>query len=234
MAVGCSHGELIDAEAEKAVLGFKQRFKPKRIFHLGDWCDTAALRAGAKGTEDEGKPINCDLDTGLNFLKRLGVTDCTMGNHDQRPYRYLEHPNAMVRTLGEMLVEGIEKRMRAMKINWLNKWTSSDYIAAYGYKFMHGTAFGVGCARKMAMNKGKVIFAHAHVPREETSERDDQSHAICVGTLIDVKRAGYAAARDATNAWGHALVYGEGYGDKMGYVQLAKRLDMKSEWRLPI
>ena len=82
MAVGCSHGVLIDPNARAAALEFKSRFKPKRVFHLGDWCDTAALRAGAKGTNDEDEPVSPDIDIGLEFLEELGVTDCTMGNHD--------------------------------------------------------------------------------------------------------------------------------------------------------
>ena len=62
IAVGCSHGNLIDPKAAAAVFEFKRRFNPQRIFHLGDFCDTAALRSGAKGTPDEGKPINSDID----------------------------------------------------------------------------------------------------------------------------------------------------------------------------
>jgi len=233
IAVGCSHGSLIDAEAEKAVLRFKERFKPKRIFHLGDWCDTAALRTGSKGTEDEGKPIGSDIDEGLEFLERLGATDCTMGNHDERPWRFINSHNAVVREMATGLVNGINKEMKRLKINWVNTWDIRNYISAYGVKFMHGYMYGQNCARDHAETHGNVVFAHAHTVAQQQGRRDDNPFGICVGTLARISRMEYAKNRRQTHAWSAGICYGEGYGNKLGYVQILNN-GQKRTWNLPV
>jgi hypothetical protein len=233
MAVGCSHGNLIDPSARAAVLRFRRAYKPKRIFHLGDWCDTAALRGGAKGSADEGKPINCDIDTGLEFLEELGVTDCTMGNHDERPYRYLDHPNAMIRELGEMLVKGIEREMKRQKIRWVNTWDIRSWIQAYGYKWMHGYICTENAARDHAEAHGNVVAAHTHTTMMQKGRRDDNPTGIHVGTLSDIPAMGYAKNRRKTLSWSQGLVYGEGCGNTIGFIQLYEN-GQNGAWRLPI
>ena len=239
MGVGCSHGELIDPASRAAALEFKRRFKPKRTFHLGDWCDTAALRAGAKGTPDEGKPIGADIDIGLEFLEELGVTDCTMGNHDERPYRFLKDSRAQVRELAGLLIyggkkmAGIEAEMKRLKIRWVNTWDIRNYIYAYGWKWMHGYMFGQQCARDHAEAHGNVCFAHAHTPAMQQGRRDDNPTGICVGTLAGIANMDYAKNRRQTHAWGGGIVYGEGCGNSMGWIQLFNN-GQKKEWRLPV
>lgn len=69
LAVGCSHGIHADSRAIEAVIKFREDYKPETCVHLGDFCDTAAFRAGARGTNDESEPIQPDVDGGLDFLK---------------------------------------------------------------------------------------------------------------------------------------------------------------------
>jgi hypothetical protein len=233
MGVGCSHGVLIDPKARAAVLRFRNNWKPQRIFHLGDWCDTTALRNGAKGTPDEGKPINSDIDSGLKFLKDLGVTDCTMGNHDERPYRYKGHPNAMVRELGELLVNGIEKKMKLLKIRWVNTWDIRSWIYAYGIKWMHGTIYTENAARDQAEMHGSCVFAHCHTTMLQKGRRDDNPTGICVGTLADIPNIDYAKCRRKTLSWSQGLVYGEGHDNTLGWIQLYEN-GQHGEWRFPI
>jgi hypothetical protein len=202
------------------------------VFHLGDWCDTAALRTGARGGPDEGKPINCDIDTGLLFLEKMGCTDCTMGNHDERPYRYLNHPNAMTRELGEMLVAGIEARMRKLKINWVNSWSNRSWIEAFGFKWMHGYMFNESSARDHAEAHGNVVFAHTHSTQYAKGRRDDCPTGICVGTLSSIPNMDYAKCRRKTLSWSQGLVYGEGYGNTLGFIQLYENRQ-NGQWNLP-
>jgi len=240
MAVGCSHGNLIDPNARSAALEFKSRFKPKRIFHLGDWCDTAALRAGAKGTSDEDEPVSPDIDIGLEFLEELGVTDCPMGNHDERPYRFLKHHNAIISGFASLLVYGdgkkklgIEGEMKRLKINWVNTWSIRNWIYAYDIKFMHGYMFGQQCARDHAEAHGNVVFAHAHTAAQQQGRRDDNPFGICVGTLAGIDNMDYAKNRRQTHAWSAGIVYGEGCVNKLGWIQLFNN-GQKKEWRLPV
>lgn len=61
MAVGCTHGHLVDKEARKKALEFKRRLKPKKTFDLGDLIDTAAFRSGARGSKDETEPTEPEV-----------------------------------------------------------------------------------------------------------------------------------------------------------------------------
>lgn len=233
MAVGCSHGNLIDPKAASAVFRFKKNFKPQRIFHLGDWCDTAALRMGAKGTEDEGRPINSDIDEGLLFLERLGVTDCTMGNHDERPWRFKNHHNAIIRELAGQLIADIDYSMSRLGIQWVATWSNRSYIQAYGFKWMHGYMYNENVARDHAEAHGNVVFAHAHTAMLQKGRRDDNPTGICVGTLANIPCMEYAKNRRKTLSWSQAIVYGEGCGDTMGWIQLYEN-GQNGPWRLPV
>ena len=74
MAVGCSHGDQIDPEARKAVLTFRDRWKPDTTFHLGDFLDLAAFRAGAvndPNSSDRAASVSDDLSAGIDFLHEL-------------------------------------------------------------------------------------------------------------------------------------------------------------------
>ncbi len=51
MAVGCTHGDLVNPQARADVLAFRKRFKPEIRFDLGDLIDTACFRGGAAGTK---------------------------------------------------------------------------------------------------------------------------------------------------------------------------------------
>lgn len=233
MGVGCSHGSLIDPKAAAAVLRFKRAFNPRRIFHLGDWCDTAALRAGAKGTPDEGKPIGSDIEQGLEFLEQLGVTDCTMGNHDERPWRFKDSHSAIIRELADDVIKKIEKEMKRQKINWVNTWSNRSLIQAYGFKWMHGYMYNENVARDHAEAHGNVVFAHAHTTMLQKGRRDDNPTGICVGTLSDIPAMDYAKTRRKTLSWSQGFVYGEGCGDTMGWIQLYEN-GQSGAWRLPI
>jgi len=233
MAVGCSHGALIDPKAESAVLRFKRAFKPRRVFHLGDWCDTAAFRLGAKGTPDEGEDIDPDIQAGFDFLVKLGATDCTMGNHDERPWRFLKSPNAIVKKAAAEVVTDINDFMKLHNIRWVNTWSNRSWIKAYGFKWMHGYMYNENVARDHAEAHGNVVFAHAHTAMLQKGRRDDNPTGVCVGTLSNIPAMEYAKSRRKTLSWSQAIVYGEGCGDTMGWIQLYEN-GQSGPWRLPV
>ena len=49
LAVGCSHGTFANQDALRAVLRFRDEWKPKHRIHLGDAYDSTAFRTGALG-----------------------------------------------------------------------------------------------------------------------------------------------------------------------------------------
>src|SRR4051812_35329957 len=71
MAVGCSHGFLIDRQAGRIACKFKSDYKPDLTIHLGDFWDATALRSGAPGTKDSAVSIDHDLRCGLTFIEQL-------------------------------------------------------------------------------------------------------------------------------------------------------------------
>lgn len=188
---------------------------------------------GAKGTPDESEPIGSDIEQGLQFLERLGVTDCTMGNHDERPWRFLKSNSAIVRELAEGMVKEVEQRMKRLRINWVNTWDIRSYIKAYGFKWMHGYMYNENVARDHAEAHGNVVFAHAHTAMLQKGRRDDNPTGICVGTLSNIPAMTYAKQRRKTLSWSQAIVWGEGYGDKMGFIQLYEN-GQDGPWHLPV
>ena len=104
IAVSCNHGPMADPVALQAVLSFKKTFKPHVTLHLGDFCDFAALRSGAKGSKDEGVSIQDDIHAGTSFLEALEPNVIFDGNHETRIYKLLDHPNATVSYAASQLV----------------------------------------------------------------------------------------------------------------------------------
>ena len=83
IAVSDTHGELIDLDYQKKVLQFVKDHKPKKRFHLGDWLDLRACRAGAS-QEDKASSLVNDIKSGLGFLKAYRPHVLMSGNHDHR------------------------------------------------------------------------------------------------------------------------------------------------------
>lgn len=231
LAVACSHGNLICPKAEAAVIKFASTLKPKTVIHLGDWCDTAALRGGAIGTPDEGEPCTPDIETGLDFLEKLGVTHCTMGNHDERPYRFLKHHNAVVREFAQDLVGGIEDRMRKLRINWVNTWSVFARLELYGVKWMHGYVYTENAARDHAEAHGRVVFGHCHTTMLQKARRDDNATGIAAGTLCRIRNMDYAKSRRKTLSWSGGFVWG--YYHEKDCVLWLHENGQRQDWILP-
>ena len=81
---GCRHGHKADANASKALLQFRESFKPDFVADLGDFIDTAAFRAGARGDADEAEPVQPDLQSGLDFIEQMRPNVILCGNHEAR------------------------------------------------------------------------------------------------------------------------------------------------------
>lgn len=231
LAVACTHGHLIDPAFRAAILKFKQQLKPAAVFHLGDWCDTAALRAGAKGTSDESEPCTPDMEQGLDFLEELGVTHCCMGNHDERPYRFTNHYNAVVREYAQGIVDAIEGRMKRLGIQWVNTWGARSWIEWGGRKWMHGYICTENAARDHAEAHGPVVFGHTHTTMLQKGRRDDNPTGICVGTGCRIGNMDYAKARRKTLSWSGGFAWG--YGHAEDSVLWLHENGQRKDWILP-
>lgn len=235
LAVGCSHGgEYVDETAVDAVLTMRERFKPSIVTHLGDWADTAAWRAGAKGTSDESEPILPDIEGGLEFLEKLRPTHVLDGNHEDRIRRNLNHKNAIVAYAAQRINQHIDDRFKQIGCRRIPYDGVFQRLIIGNVTFTHGTIYNELAARDMAeMYGGNVVFAHTHRAQIGEGRTIKESTGYCVGTLTRRGCAEYSKARRATLGWRQGMVYGE-IGKKDSAVWLLTRSEFQSEWRLPL
>lgn len=233
MLVGCSHGLHLSKQNKDAVLKFKANWKPHEIWHLGDYIDTAAFRHGAHGTSDEAEPIPPDLMTGLLFLEELGASVAFDGNHEDRIYQKLNHPNAIIAYAAQQVANMIENHFKKAHItrvpyNIKTGWRRfGNFLAGHGYMFSE-----MAC-RDHAEAVGNVVFAHTHKTGIAKARNLQNSTGICVGTLADIQQMDYAKARRATLAWNPGICWGE-YDDKKAQLWLHEQNCGDSNWVLPV
>lgn len=232
LAVGCSHGYMLDANAAAAVCKFIKSFKPHIVIHLGDFCDTTAFRAGAKGQPDEGMPIEPDVDGGLNFLKAIKPSIVFCGNHEDRLWRLRNSPNAIVSMCAEEVIRRIETTCSLMRATLVPYHIRTGWRKIGNYRFGHGYMYNVSAARDHAEAVGNVVFAHTHRTMLDKGRRIDNPTGICVGTLSDIPNMDYAKARRQTLGWSQGFVWGE-YTDDECQLWLHEHPQGKSQWRLP-
>lgn len=236
--VGCSHGLHLQESTAKEVLGFISRWKPHTVCHLGDAIDTAAFRSGASGTPDQACPVAPDVDAGMEFLASIRDAspsiqrmDYLCGNHEDRLWRLMASPNAVVAYAATEVVRAIEAKCRRLKAN-LSTYSGIWQSVMYGpYRAMHGVMFGENAIRDHAEAFGPVIHAHTHRPGVAKGRRSDNPTAYCVGTLAEVE-VDYAKTRRSTTAWAAGMLFGE-YCETDAALWLIEK-NRNTEWRLPL
>lgn len=236
LAVGCSHGDLIDHHAAGQVLRFQKKWCPHTTLHLGDFLDTAAFRSGAAGTSDESRDIAPDFNEGLGFLRKLNPDLIFVGNHEHRLWKLQMSPRAIVAELAENLVGEIRrtaKDCRAELIETYSISSAASWRTLGGYKFGHGFMYSESATRDHAEAFGNCVHAHTHRPCVATARRSDQAKGYGVGTLSSIPLMDYAGTRRQTLAWAAGFVWGE-YCDNEAVLWLHEQPRGEQEWRLPV
>ena len=232
MAVGCSHGNLVDPKAADAVLRFRERWKPTTVAHLGDFVDMASFRSGSVGSLDESEPIAPDIDAGLAFLSALRPTLVFNGNHEARLWRLQNHHNAIVSDCAGQIINQLRMATTRLKAEYVEDWGVRAWRRLGNYSLGHGYLYGESFLRDTAESHGNTIIAHAHRAGMATGRRSDAATAYCVGTLSDIPNMDYASARRSTLSWAAGFVWGE-YTDTQTVCWLHIQPQGQSEWRLP-
>lgn len=237
MAIGCTHGHLVDQDLLKQVFAFKQRWKPHTTIALGDHIDLACLRSGAIGTADDAANPEGDLNDGLNFISKFQPSIYLLGNHEDRLFKLMESPRAIVSALAYRIYQQILDRAKEVKCevvpySFQNGWRQyGDALFGHGYMINeaavrdHAEAICQGSATK-------VVIAHLH--RVTQAEGRNRAHptGYCVGWLGQTEAMQYAAMRRATTSWSRGFAFGE-YADNETIVWLAKETKNKT-FRLPV
>lgn len=233
MLVGCSHGLHLSADARNAVLHFRDHFQPDDVWHLGDYLDTTAFRAGAQGTADEAEDIPPDLMTGLLFLEELGATYAFDGNHEHRIYSKLNHPNALIRYAAEQVANIIEQHFKKAHITRVPYHIQRGWRPFGNFVAGHGYMYNEQACRDHAEAFGNVVFAHTHKTGLAKGRRLDNPTGICVGTLADIPNMDYATTRRATLSWNPGICWGY-YNDTKTQLWLHEQNSGDNNWLLPI
>lgn len=231
---GCRHGHRADRAATKALLEFREKFKPQFVADLGDFIDTAAFRAGSKGDADEAEPIQPDLKSGLEFIEQMRPNVILCGNHEARLWRLAGHYNAIVAELAQRIIGDIQSTAKKLKAT-LIPYTYKAHYPLANCRLMHGEFFNESATRDhaeaYAPQGGIVVHAHTHRAGYARGRRADNPAAFCVGTLAAIPNMEYAAHRRSTLAWSGGFVYGETNGERC---QLYLHDNGQEQlWRLP-
>lgn len=221
MAVGCSHGDLIDTRIAKQVLRFRDDYKPEIRFELGDVIDTAAFRHGAKGTKDETRPIAPDFFAGKRWLQQYEPTHIAWGNHDVRLLEYADHPNAILAHAASTLWNDLTDTAAHLKAKTVPYDIEKGWFDMGGVFWGHGFMYNENAVRDHSeMLGGPVVMAHLHQPQQVEGRIRGAARSFCVGTLGEIEKFSYARRRRATLRWGHGCVFGE-ISDKEAVLWLA-------------
>lgn len=232
LALGCSHGHLADPEALKAVLAFKERYKPHTTIHLGDYVDTAAFRSGSHGTEDEAIDLEADTNKGCRFLRDLRPDILLNGNHDYRLWKNAHHWNAIRAEAARSLIGKIRGAL-PKNCNFVEHYNiRQSYVVLGDTKFLHGFMYNENAIRDHAEHFGRCVFAHLHKVGQATGRRIDHSTGYCVGFLGMAELFDYALTRRSTAQWTQGFAWGE-YNDQECTVNLCERLPGQ-QWHLPL
>jgi predicted phosphodiesterase len=242
LAVGCSHGNLADKSALDAVCKFRDSFDPDYCVHLGDSIDTAAFRSGALGTPDEAEEIEPDLEAGFSFVERFEPTHWLMGNHEDRLWKLMEHPKAIVRKASGDIIKDINAlaaKLHAKVLPYLGIWNGVDpkgMLKIGDYLFMHGVFYGENGSRDHAERFGNTVHAHTHRANVAKGRRGDNPTAYCVGTLANIPAMSYAKTRASTLSWSAGFVWGYVSTGKRSRCQLYLHEQPRGEdeWILPL
>lgn len=208
---GCSHGKLANTEALDAVVKFRQSYKPDKVIHAGDFIDTSAWRAGARGGPDESESVCDDILHGLSFLERLKPTLVFNGNHEIRLWKHAAKPNAIVAHAAAQTIY----QLREFISGELHAEYVEDYVYEESWRKMgnyllgHGFSHSTHAVKKHADEIGNTMFCHLHRIEVVRGTRLDRPVAICAGYLGDRDKFTYSDLWSSRFRWGNGWVYGE-------------------------
>jgi len=210
MAVGCSHGDIADRGIQQQVIDFRKRYRPEIRFELGDVIDTAAFRAGARGTKDEARPVAPDFLAGREWLLRYEPTHIAWGNHDARLQEMIDSPSAVTAHAASTLWGDLQQTAAKLKAKTVDYDYERNWFHVGGTYWGHGFWFNEAAVRDHAEYLGgPVVMAHLHVPQSVQGRTRAWTESFCVGTLGDIDKFSYARRRRATSRWAHGVVWGE-------------------------
>lgn len=212
IALGDTHGDMLDKRAWARAMEFIRDFKPDIRIHLGDAFDLRWLRRAADRDEKEQR-IDEDMDAGIALLAEYKPHYWIWGNHEDRLERTLHCSVGHLRELAGRIHQDMLAAAGDAKIFTYSR-TNKGILRLAKWKFIHACARGINATRDLAMRYGDVIHGHTHRLERITAPTWPPSTGIAAGTLAKLEMD-YDKANLGANAHVHGLVYGEIVGGRL-------------------
>lgn len=213
LACACSHGEYVNETAQAEFLAFKKDFNPDIVIHLGDFIDTSAWRRGAKGTSDGSRDVARDVEAGFEFLEEIEPNIVALGNHDNRPYDFVNDPDARIRDAAQRLVKDIETRLADLRTRVFPMSTihsPKGWFELGGHVWGHGVMYNQQSSRDHVELHGKsCVVAHNHKLTRQPGRVMREYSGFSVGCLCNKPAMDYARHRRETASWQNGWLFGE-------------------------
>lgn len=215
--------------AVNSLIKFRNEYKPDKCIHAGDFIDTSAWRAGARGGADEVANVADDVNAGLVLLERLQPDLVFNGNHEIRIWNHARKPNAIV---AQAAVQTMNQ-LRDFIAGDLKSEYVEDYVLDKSWRRLgnflvgHGFFHSTNAVKKHADVMGNCMFVHLHRLEVARASRSDGPVAVCAGFLGDKDKFGYSDLWESRFRWGNGWVWGE-YCDDLCLWQMHHHLDKQS------
>lgn len=221
-----SHGDQADPGTMQAFWKFLAVWKPSIRVAGGDHFDFRHLRSKA-GEGERYESGQHDFQCGLDFLRKFKPTHVCWGNHDDRVWQQLIHPNANVRDTAQGMIDEIEDAIGTVRAVPYDK---RKYITVGNLKIHHGFAHGENAVRKAAGVYGRILHGHIHRAESVRIDGVDVREGFSSGCLCRVDLP-YNARTLGTLRHENGWAYGEVLPNGHTTVHLARRVG--GVWHLP-
>lgn len=213
VAVGDTHGDMIDHDVAKEFYKFLRSYKPDEVIMLGDGFDFRSIRKGA-GKKEESESLVEDVKQGKRFISRANPTVWLNGNHDDRLDQIIEESTSgMLKDYCFDLKQDIQNHLKANGCKKIYPYHADLGVYKLGkIKSVHGYSCGTRAVEEHAIHYadqgGALLMGHLHTIQQVNSRRHGGAVGFSGGCLCRIKDMGYAKNRLATSKWGHGWLYG--------------------------
>lgn len=236
VAAGDTHGDMIDLDAESALLEFCKDYRPDYRIHLGDALDARSLRRGVGNDAESAESLNDDIEAYASHMARFKPDVYLFGNHEHRiPALASSSGSALVRDYCSDLQDKVIRIARKAGAKTILPYHAEKGVYRLGpVAFVHGYAHGLNATaeqgRHYADRGGALIHGHTHTIQQVNLTKHEGGAAFSAGCLCRKEEMAYASMRLATSRWGSAFASGWIDGDDWG-VTLIHKVGKKWVWQ---
>ena len=227
MVIGCSHGDMADAEAVTMAMKWCKHFKPHVRVHLGDAIDASPWRARAS-LSDKVKGFRTDLCASAELLAEYRPTHYLLGNHEDRIVRDSESLVGVDAEIARAaLDEAIEACGHSCKVYPYD--SEKGVLRIDDTNLIHGYEHNKHAVYSSGLGYSRVVMAHLHRVERIRIDQIGRPESRCIGCLcrLDMR---YSQAQRGKLRQDHGFAYGYRHKGRLFLWQAEKD---RGEWLFP-